>query len=645
MQSHQRNLGLKTKCLIMRQVCAIFLLTGCGAWGTNETIAPNGSPLPASSPTGSPTTSSTAPVSRYRDPSLSNLGINLSGVYYYNNAAIFADMTKAMSANHGSWDQASGQAGSALDESGSPTEAASGSVTADYPSGDYSVSWDGSGVINVNGNGNGDSIGPASVTMVNGVQHNTAKLAHTQTQNSWITFSTIPPTTNIHIVAPTEAIFPGSYFLNDYILRLRPFTTLRFMDAQNTNGNSITNWSQRTWPNEGSRATAGGLAYEDILAIANLLVTDVWVNVPVNATDDYVCRMARLFKYGEAGDKANSSCDINAAAGTASVAPLNVTSKLYLEYSNEVWGGIPPNRNAIQSWATGAETSPSLIAQAALANKQLPWASDAYNRTSQLAKVLEKRTSDIVKNVFGSNKNQIKFVVDVQYVWPDGSTSGFDFANSVYGPVANYFDYFGVAPYFVVSNEAHTDSLDNLFADIESVSLNPDPTTPSSIANYLTQDLAMANKYHMPVITYEGGESITGFNNVQVKTAAQHDPRMYDMYQKYLAIWNQIIGHDHLFTFYTDVGGDSGWGSFGLLLQGEDLGSQKWDALMDLSQIQGDLNFDGVVDNQDCQILKSNIGQASRWWRQGDLNHDGVVDEKDLAILNAHMTSGVCSLN
>jgi hypothetical protein len=138
------------------------------------------------------------------------------------------------------------------------------------------------------------------------------------------------------------------------------------------------------------------MAYEDIIALANETGVDVWINVPALASDDYVCRLARLFRYGEQGDTSNTACDPSAPAGTATTSPINNTSKIYVEYSNEIWNwgfhqvldaycmvfGVPDQSTDGKVCSVTAPVS--AIAAAALANSALPWNnSDKYSKVQQ----------------------------------------------------------------------------------------------------------------------------------------------------------------------------------------------------------------------------------------------------------------------
>ncbi len=97
--------------------------------------------------------------------------------------------------------------------------------------------------------------------------------------------------------------------------------------------NSI-DWSQRRLPTEFSQKDTYngvvGMSWEYMIELANETNTDMWIDIPGPATDDYVAGLANLIKDGDTVDG-------------VSYPGLNPNLKVYLAYSNEVWGGIPAN--------------------------------------------------------------------------------------------------------------------------------------------------------------------------------------------------------------------------------------------------------------------------------------------------------------
>jgi hypothetical protein len=107
-------------------------------------------------------------------------------------------------------------------------------------------------------------------------------------------------------------------FTSQWLSMLSKFQVLRFMDWGSTNGNPVANWADRTPPTHPSWAYGpignSGAPWEVIIQLVNTLKKDIWINVPHQATDDYVTNLAQLFKQN-----------------------LDPTLNLYIEYSNEVW--------------------------------------------------------------------------------------------------------------------------------------------------------------------------------------------------------------------------------------------------------------------------------------------------------------------
>ena len=112
---------------------------------------------------------------------------------------------------------------------------------------------------------------------------------------------------------------------------LKPFAVLRFMDWLETNhnpgfygdvGHHVLNWPDRHVPDDATQGSYGnkyGAAWEYVIELAKASGKDIWINIPVAATDDYVKKLAQLMK-----EQLPPKCNI------------------YIEHSNEVWNfGFP----------------------------------------------------------------------------------------------------------------------------------------------------------------------------------------------------------------------------------------------------------------------------------------------------------------
>jgi hypothetical protein len=119
-------------------------------------------------------------------------------------------------------------------------------------------------------------------------------------------------------------------FTNEYLacLKAAAFSTIRFMDVTCVNGNVA--WGkdhtrQQSWDNRKSPTDASvepieqlgkqdGWPWEFAVELCNQTNTDMWVNIPASADDDYIRHLAELLKAG-----------------------LKPTLNIYIEHSNEVW--------------------------------------------------------------------------------------------------------------------------------------------------------------------------------------------------------------------------------------------------------------------------------------------------------------------
>ena len=128
------------------------------------------------------------------------------------------------------------------------------------------------------------------------------------------------------------------------------YTTLRLMDFTDTNGNLTSNWSDRTVPGDnfwtgwtilgGSGVATGddrhrrgaGVPWEVCVALANETGKDLYINIPSNASIEYIDNLADLFAYGSNGVNPYTSPQANPVWP-----PLNSNLKVYIEFSNEIW--------------------------------------------------------------------------------------------------------------------------------------------------------------------------------------------------------------------------------------------------------------------------------------------------------------------
>jgi hypothetical protein len=108
--------------------------------------------------------------------------------------------------------------------------------------------------------------------------------------------------------------YPNPRFTKEFLTYIGRFKTLRFMDWLSTNNNPVSKWSERCTPQTCHGYHTQGLAWEYIIELANIAQKDIYINVPFSADEDYIRNLALLLK-----------------------ATLNPITKVYVEFSNEVW--------------------------------------------------------------------------------------------------------------------------------------------------------------------------------------------------------------------------------------------------------------------------------------------------------------------
>lgn len=144
-----------------------------------------------------------------------------------------------------------------------------------------------------------------------------------------------------------EIYLPGTYdnttdtapLINpQYTSRLADFTVLRFLDWVDANNNTdVVDWSTRR-PKATDRLHSGA-PIEHIVALANQLQKDIWINIPHLAAgmgaNDYVDQTAKVIQYGSDGTNAYTTGAWNDSSKTWK--GLDPKLKVYVEYSNEIW--------------------------------------------------------------------------------------------------------------------------------------------------------------------------------------------------------------------------------------------------------------------------------------------------------------------
>jgi hypothetical protein len=299
------------------------------------------------------------------------------------------------------------------------------------------------------------------------------------------------------------------------------FTGIRFMDYLATNGNQQRQWSDRVRPGVATQfqSVTGygwqgkGGSLENLVVIANETGKDVWINVPLLATDDYVTKLAQLLAYGSDGTTPYTNPQANPA-----YPPLNSNLKAYVEYSNEIWNPafVQYNENI-------------RLAEAEVAAGNSPLAYDGSTRwfVWERRRVVERtvQLSDLFRGVWGDGgmMTRIRPVFEWQYgdmnmtaavglgfleAWYDNA----DGQSHVRTPhPAQYYLWGGGAGWYITPKNQ---GLSTVSAILASGITNPSTAT----------DAMWAAPFGLHEMGYEGGFDVGGDFPSALRLAANVDP-------------------------------------------------------------------------------------------------------------------------
>ena len=321
-------------------------------------------------------------------------------------------------------------------------------------------------------------------------------------------------------------------FTTEFLQHIDRFQVLRFMDWTRTNNNTVTRWGGRSTLDTHTM-TSAGVPWEHVVALANQTHKDIWINIPVSADNDYVLQLALLLK-----------------------STLNADSRIYVEYSNELWNS--------SFWQFGTNMDLATAEVYANPNSTLTYdgSTDRYTLGFRRIAKRSKEISDIFRSVYGdaAMMSTVRPVFAGQVVQPYIAQVGLQFIEAVYGPPARYFYAYAGAPYF---NLGKMQQVDGLSVDAVLQAMN-DSVTALPTVNAFEKNLAFTRWYGLPFVAYEGGSDTFGPGSIAAKKDASLDPRMLDICKRYMSTWYAYGGS--MFMWYTAGAGswDTQYGTWEL---------------------------------------------------------------------------------
>ncbi|MHB8885744.1 MAG: hypothetical protein ACYC5H_11845 [Methylovirgula sp.] len=530
----------------------------------------------------------------------SPLMTNLSSVNYYTSEQPFLDVFKTdgretsygaglqrgwLTQNRASWD--TGEEGSLqLDANGWPKsvigargtkftrvgvllERQGGTAKPPYPAGQYVVLYDGRGRIKY-------GLDAWKNLALSAPGRDVIKVTPSDAGILLQITSTDPHHTgnyirNIRIVqaAYESDLKAGQIFNPRFLAMLRPFRGYRFMDWMETNNSTQSAWADRPLPTDAFWGTMSGVPVEVMVALLNQQKADGWFNMPVRATDDYVTKFAAL---------------VHSA--------LNARSKVYVEYSNEVWNfgflqyhyayehGNALWPNSSNQWYAGFNYYGMRFAQICNIWKKV-WGADSGRVVCVLATQAASLTPSSLLPAPGAYDNSGGVGYQDLNCPLAISTLGkrcYQFADAI--AIAPYFGY-NVPDSWTTQSDG---GLTSLFTEITQGGLAPGGYPGGMIKQALGWTTAWTTSLKqyggLPLIAYEGGQSLIGSKDAALTTlyaAANRNRRMGAAYAQYLQGWKAAGGG--LFANFSDVGPSTAYGAWGVLESVMDKTSPKYDAL------------------------------------------------------------------
>jgi hypothetical protein len=362
----------------------------------------------------------------------------------------------------------------------------------------------------------------------------------------------------------------GEIFNPDWLSKVSAFRALRYMGWMRTNGSEQRTWSKRPRPQDRSWAAGGGVPLEVLVQLANAANADPWFNVPHQADEEYIRKMAELVH--------------------AELAPHLVA---YVEHSNEVWNwSFPQSHHAL-----------------AEAKKRWGKEGDAYMqwhgmRTAQIC--------DTWHQVFGQ-PGRVQCVLGTQAGWRGLESAALEcplwvaeakgrapcyqhnvdalaitgyFSGCLHGKAGDKDTTALVRPWFKEADGGRAKGLEQArssrhFPCEDSVQGNAD-----LYAYYRN----VARQKGLGLVAYEGGTHITGNGHpiqddpafVEFHVRVNRALGMKQLYLENLEAWKAAGGG--LFVHFVDVAAPSKWGSWGALESVDQLTSPRWEALLEFNR-------------------------------------------------------------
>ena len=291
-----------------------------------------------------------------------------------------------------------------------------------------------------------------------------------------------------------------------FLEMVKPFCSLRFMNWGGAMDGSKVKWSKRTKKNAFSQQ-AGGMAYEWMIELCNMLNQDPWICCPYMADEEYQRELAKFIQ-----------------------AQLKPGLKVYIEWSNEMWNGFAPT---LYNYSAG------------MGSRVLKLDSDRAKGNYKYNVYASLQMFKIFDEVF---QNDHKRYVKTLSVQPGNvaQTELEALSDPKVNPDGVKIDAAAVASYFGFVDAGKTEDVLKQIA----------ASAVEEVAK-MKELRQLADEAGVDLTTYEGGSATDN-------TTASRHPEMYNIYRDYL---DGIASYVTMFNQYTVCGRGGKWGAKEYLTQ------------------------------------------------------------------------------
>jgi fibronectin type 3 domain-containing protein len=341
--------------------------------------------------------------------------------------------------------------------------------------------------------------------------------------------------TNLRLIRPGYPADTSQVFTTGMLRayqQLRPQIFRSFDSGINSyniwNGDQLVelNWADRSLPSDAywplpskNQGAKRGLEvpWEYYILLCNTFNMDLWLNVPVSATDDYILQLAQLIRNGNQFTRG-----------------LRPNLKIYVEYSNEVWnwGFSQATYNSIKAAQEGLSDTPD-------SSKELK---RYVKRTFEISNLFRQIYGDAAINTV------VRPIAVWQYNHPIDMQRTLEWAQERFRAPANHFIYgIGQAAYLDPIDRSSIDTIFDTFY-----------TQMGQMRMRFVSWQAVAAYFGLQQVAYEGGPSL----NAGLEADASRDPRIADVIRRYYLEDYFAAGADATAFFAMGPGYPSPWGDW-----------------------------------------------------------------------------------